>query len=281
MEYHIWCDESDKEGEYYTNFYGGILIESINLKSVLQMMNFIVEELNIKEEIKWQKVNLFTYDKYIKLVDFIFDLLKNNLIKIRIFFKNKQFVPIGLTKEQVKAEYPILYYQFIKHSFGLTYSNSGNEKVYLKIQLDNMPLKGPEKKRFLGYLYKLNTDPEIKNANLHIREGDIFEVDSKSHIPLQCMDLILGAMCFRLNNKHKEKSENTGKRGKRTILKEKLYKHINSKIRELRPNFNIGESTGYNNIEEKWHSPYRHWSFKPNSSVRDYSYSKGKKRINP
>lgn len=278
MEYYIWCDESDKEGEYYTNFYGGILIESTNLKTVLRMLNYKIEELNITEEIKWQKVNAFTFDKYIRLVDFIFELLENNLIKIRIFFKNKQFVPTGLTKEQIKAEYPILYYQFIKHSFGLRYSNNTDEKVYLKIHLDNMPLKGSDKKHFLSFLYKLNNDPDIRKANISIREGDIFEVDSKSHIPLQCMDLILGAICFRLNNKHKEKSENTGKRGKRTILKEKLYKYINSKIRELRPNFNIGISTGYNNIEEQWSHPYRHWSFIPNNSVRDFSFSKGSKK---
>lgn len=36
------------------------------------------------------------------------------------------------------------------------------------------------------------------------------------------MDLILGAICFRLNNKHKVKDSNTNRRGKRTILKEKF-----------------------------------------------------------
>ena len=25
--YYIWFDESDKEGEFYSNFYGGILIK--------------------------------------------------------------------------------------------------------------------------------------------------------------------------------------------------------------------------------------------------------------
>lgn len=278
MEYHIWCDESDKEGEFYTNFYGGILIESKNLKEVLSMMQFIVKELDITEEIKWQKVNAFTYDKYIKLVDFIFELLSNDLIKIRIFFKNKQYVPIGLTKEQTKAEYPILYYQFIKHGFGLQYANEDRGEVFLKIHLDNMPLKGEDKKIFLGCLYRLNNDADMQKANIHIRVGDIFEVDSKSHIPLQCMDLILGAICFRLNNKHKEKSDTTGKRGKRTIIKEKLYKHINQKIRDLRPNFNIGESTGFNESKDRWSHPYRHWSFKPTNHVRDFSFSKGTKK---
>ena len=30
MTYYIWFDESDKEGEFYSNFYGGILIKSLS-----------------------------------------------------------------------------------------------------------------------------------------------------------------------------------------------------------------------------------------------------------
>lgn len=56
--YYIWFDESDKEGEFYSNFYGGILIKSEHLEKVLQMMRCIVEEVGLAgEEIKWQKVN--------------------------------------------------------------------------------------------------------------------------------------------------------------------------------------------------------------------------------
>lgn len=274
MEYYIWCDESDKEGEYYSNFYGGILIDSSNLKIVLSMMDLMREELDITEEVKWQKVNKFTFDRYIKLVDFIFDLLDANLIKIRIFFKNKQYVPQGLTKEQQKAEFPILYYQFIKLGFGLQFSNKSGETIFLKLHLDNIPMKGEDKKTFIKYLYGLNKDNDMNAAFIKIRDGDIFEVDSKEHMPLQCMDLILGAMCFRLNNKHKEKIDSTNKRGKRTILKEKLYKHINSRLRNIRPNFNIGESTGIQNHSDRWEQSYRHWSFKPNNYLRDLSYSK-------
>ncbi len=33
--YYIWFDESDKEGAYYSNFYGGILVDSKNYENVL------------------------------------------------------------------------------------------------------------------------------------------------------------------------------------------------------------------------------------------------------
>ena len=68
--YYVWCDESDKEGEFYSNFYGGLLIESKNLKRVLNRMEQKIAELDITEEIKWQKVNQHFFEKYMMLVDF-------------------------------------------------------------------------------------------------------------------------------------------------------------------------------------------------------------------
>ena len=139
--YYIWFDESDKEGAYYSNFYGGILVDSKNYENVLAMSKTFVEEFGITEEIKWQKVNEYWYEKYLTLVDFIFDLLAQGYIKIRIFFRNNQYTAPYLTREQRHKAYPLLYYQFIKHAFGFQYSNPENKPQYLKIMLDDIPLK--------------------------------------------------------------------------------------------------------------------------------------------
>lgn len=276
--YYIWFDESDKEGSFYSNFYGGILVDSINYHKVLAMSEIMVKELGIvDDEIKWQKVNQYTYDKYLSIVDFIFALLEQGLIKIRIFFRNNQYVPTNITKEQRRKTYTLLYYQFIKYSFGLQYSNKTNRDVYVKIMLDDIPLKGDDKEEFKDYIYRLNRDEGFAHARIKIRKQDICEVDSSRHLLLQFMDLILGSICFRLNNRHKIKDPITGKRGNRTKLKEKLYKHINSKIRELRPNFNIGESTGITTLEDRWLYPYSHWGFKPSECIRDLSKAKKRK----
>lgn len=89
----------------------------LNGDYTLCISNEIVEEVGLSgEEVKWQKVNQYTFDKYIRLVDFVFDLLENGFAKIRIFFRNNQFIPTGLTKEQKRNEFSLLYYQFIKHS---------------------------------------------------------------------------------------------------------------------------------------------------------------------
>ncbi len=272
--YYIWFDESDKEGAFYSNFYGGILVDSKNYEKVIAMSKTFIEEYGITEEIKWQKVNEFCYENYKKLVDFIFSLLAEDLIKIRIFFRNNQYEAPSLTREQKRKTYSLLYYQFIKHAFGVQYSNTSGSPKYLKIMLDDIPLKGEDKKEFKSYIYRLNNDAGFQKANVIIRESDICEVDSKKHLMLQFIDLILGSICFRLNNKHKIKDAATGKRGKRTKVKEKLYKYINTKIRLLKPGFNIGESTGISKIEERWTLPYSHWSFKPSNYIRDYTKAK-------
>ena len=261
--YYIWCDESDKEGEFYSNFYGGLLIESKNLKRVLNRMEQKIAELDITEEIKWQKVNQHFFEKYMMLVDFIFDLLEEGLIKIRIFFRHNQYVPKYLTREQMRKEYSLLYYQFIKHAFGFQYSNDSDHPVSLHISLDELPISEPEKKEFKEFLYGLGSDPSYKAANIQIKKDDILEVDSKKNVPLQMLDLILGAICFRLNDKHKLKAEGSNRRGKRTVLKEKLYKQIYFRISQLRRGFNVGMSTGLSSPIEIWTMPYRHWSFVP------------------
>lgn len=92
------------------------------------------------------------------------------------------------------------------------------------------------------------------------------------------MDIILGAMNFKLNNMNKEKIPDSNKLGKRTIAKEKLYKKILRNIRTIYPNFNIGVSTSYrNDITNNWKDQYRHWCFKSKNSIFDSSLTKKKK----
>lgn len=274
--YYIWFDESDKEGTFYSNFYGGILVDSKDYEKVINMSNIFIKELGIENEIKWQRVNEFSYEKYKKVVDYIFDLLENGYIKIRIFFRNNQYEALSLTKEQKRNTYTLLYYQFIKHAFGLQYSNNTGKEIQLKIMLDDIPVKGEDKNKFKNYIFGLNKDAGFNRALIKIQKDHICEVDSSDHLMLQFMDLILGSMCFRLNNKHKIKDTATNRRGKRTITKEKLYKHINARIRKLHPGFNIGESTGIRFQEERWTLPYSHWSFKPSKYVRNTAKAKRK-----
>ena len=56
---------------------------------------------------------------------------------------------------------------------------------------------------------------------------------------------------------------------------EKLYKHISTRIRQIYPNFNIGESTGkQRDWANAWKHPYRHWNLIPKDHKRDKTKAK-------
>lgn len=148
----------------------------------------------------------------------------------------------------------------------------------MRLYLDEIPLNQEDKIKFVTHLYGLNNDQDFKSKGVHFVEKGISEVDSKIHLPLQFMDMILGAMCFKLNEKDKLKSDGDERPGKRTILKLKLYKHINAKIREIYPDFNIGISTPIKEDSDRWFQIYRHWSFKPKHHIRNMTRTKRAKK---
>lgn len=55
-EFVIYTDESVKDGAYFSNFYGGILVRSRDLKSVCETLADAKARQNMHGEIKWTKV---------------------------------------------------------------------------------------------------------------------------------------------------------------------------------------------------------------------------------
>ncbi|MCR5163728.1 MAG: DUF3800 domain-containing protein [Thermoguttaceae bacterium] len=270
----IYTDESEKEGKFYSNFYGGVLIRSQDLETVIRELESFKESLNLYNELKWVKVTENYLEKYIAFIDRFFDFVEDDKVKVRIMFTQNCFVPVNLTKEQRQNEYFLLYYQFFKHIFGLPYCILELEPpVRIRINLDQMPTTKESSFLFKSYLEGLSRNAQFKKAGVFIDREQIAEVDSKKHILLQCLDIVLGAMAFRLNDKHKEKPNGQRCRGKRTIAKEKLYKHILQRIRRIYPNFNIGETTGHH-LENHWLDPYRHWKFVAKGAQFDSSKTK-------
>lgn len=268
-EIFIWCDESDRKGKFFSDFYGGVLVESIHLKEVYEILNRSCKMLHLKDEIKWHKVSSHYLDKYKLIMDTFFDLIEKGQIKVRIMFTQNAYRATNLNELHKTDGFFILYYQFIKHAFGLSFSNTLDEHRYLRIYFDYLPDTLERRQQFKEYIKGLQTQRKFRLAKLKIRKTDIAEVDSKKHLVLQMLDVVLGSICFRLNNKHKEIPEGKKRRGKRTIAKESLYKHINKRIRKIKPGFNVGKSTGKLKMEDLWLDPYRHWLFKPSSHEID------------
>jgi hypothetical protein len=214
--------------------------------------------------VKWNKITSNYQDKYISLIDTFFDLIAADRIKVRIMFTQNTVVPKNLSKRHIEEKYFILYYHFLKLAFGLQYSPPISGGVRLRIYPDKLPDTAERVAQFKSYLVGLGQSVDFRRLKISISPEDVTEVVSHDHDVLQCLDIVLGAIHFRLNDKHREIPQGQRRRGKRTVAKENVYKHINSRIQAIYPRFNIGISTGHKGDENnRWNHPYRHWLFMP------------------
>jgi hypothetical protein len=258
----IYCDESAKDGKHFSNFYGGILVRSDHVDAVRQSIAAKKIELNLHGEVKWNKITEPYKGKYISPLEHVFDLVAADKLKVRIMFTQNMRVPIGLTAEQKENEYFLLYYQFLKNAFGLRYCSDGAQVTRIRLFLDQLPDTKEKAQRFKNYICALSENPRFKAARVEFRQDSIADAVSHEHDILQCLDIILGSMQFRLNDMHLEKPTGAKRRGKRTRAKEEVYKYINKRIREIYPGFNIGASTSkQHDLVNTWAHPYRHWLF--------------------
>lgn len=273
----IYCDESDDKGKYFSHFYGGAAVDANKRERLEKALNDTYAELQIQGEMKWTKIGSGHERRYIEMMDVFFDFIKNKEIKVRIMFLQNMFSARDLEDYHINNEYFILYYHFIKHAFGLQHCNpQGDRDTYIQLLFDEFPNNKDRADEFKDYLESLNRYPLFRRSRVKVVRDDIGEINSKNHIIAQCLDVVLGSIQFRLNDKHLEKPAGQRRRGKRTIAKEKVYKHINRRIRDLYPHFNIGISTGQPAEDSRWKHEYRHWRFVPTNAVVDPTRAKPK-----
>jgi hypothetical protein len=279
----LFCDESDGDGRYFSYFYGGALVGSSNYMRVTSRLNDCKTRLNLFGEIKWSKVTESYLEKYIEIMRTFFDEIRAGAIRVRIMFmQNAKSKPLVTPIDYEDLRYFKLYYQFVKHAFGLDAITAPAGSVRLRLYFDRFPTKYEEAESFRGYLMGLGRSHEFQRAGLALHPDDITEIESHAHVILQCVDIVLGAMSFRLNDKHKEKPTGSRTRGKRTIAKEKLYKFILAEIRKTHPGFNAGISTGgQSDRQVRLNSPYLHWCFKPYGALLDKTKTKPKNKKRP
>jgi hypothetical protein len=165
----------------------------------------------------------------------------------------------------------------------LIYSPSIPEGTRLRLYFDQFPDTGEKVEQFKGFILGLQHSKGFQDSHLTIVKENVTEVHSHDHVLLQCLDIVLGSMAFRLNDKHKELIAGTKRRGKRTKAKEALYQFINKEIRQIFPHFNVGITTSiYGDPSNVWKRPYRHWCFTPTEFDYDKKLTKrGAKNKNP
>ena len=140
--YIIFCDESDASGKFYSNFYGGVLVGASQCDRITARLNAEKQRLNLLGEVKWAKVSAPYLGKYEDLIRVFFNEIHAGHLRVRIMFRQNAHVPVGLTPAQVDGAYFRLYYQFIKHAFGLAHHPPTGHSVALKLYFDEFPETG-------------------------------------------------------------------------------------------------------------------------------------------
>lgn len=168
-EYIIYCDESIAKGTHYSDFYGGVLVSSEHINQVQEFLKVKKEQLGVFEEIKWTKTNEFTLEGYKEMMTAFFDLLETDVLKVRIMFRQSAFQAANLTNDQKEVHYFLLYYQFVKHAFGLVYSNDTTNEVYLRTYFDELPENPLKAELFKNYIYGLQSLRGFEEAKINER----------------------------------------------------------------------------------------------------------------
>jgi hypothetical protein len=277
-EYVIYTDESVKTGPFFGNFYGGVLLRSSDVDHVNATLRVAATRAGFDGEVKWQKVTSQYLDRYSALMGTFFDLIRDRRLKVRIMFTQTRNVAVDLQAYHRNHAYHLLYFQFLKHAFGLRYCNPGGRPIRLRLYMDQLPDTADKNALLIAFLAGLADSVEFKESQILVPRDQIAEVDSRKHIVLQCLDVVLGAMQFRLNDLHKAKPTGSRRRAKRTVAKHALYRFISRRIREIQPGFNIGVSTAAPTLVDRFKQPYRHWLFVPSSVRIDASRTKVKKK---
>ena len=219
-EYIIYCDESDDKGEFYSNFYGGALLLANDREAIENVLTEAKGPLARDSEFKWTYIGPHNEQLYIAFMEAFFGLIADSYLKVRIMFTQNINQTKGLVEYSVDSEFFILYYHFLKLAFGLRYCNLDRaEDVNVTVYLDDVPDSDEKFENFKDYLSSLSAFPVFHRNRIVIRKESISDVNSEDHVILQAIDVVLGAMQFRLNEKHKAVPEGKKRRCKRTRAK--------------------------------------------------------------
>lgn len=263
-EYWIFCDESIQQGVKYSHFFGGAIVPAARHAEVENRLRAAKARIGFLKELKWTRVSEHWLDGYGRMMTEFFEVLRDGQVRMRVMFSDNRVLPQGMSKVERDDGYFKLYYQFIKHAFGLRHIPCTEHGTRLRLHFDQFPHTKERVEQFKGFLGALPNAAALRDSRLLLSPDHISELNSKEHVLLQCVDLVLGAMAFRLNDLHLRKPEGQRVRGKRTIAKDKLYRHILKEIHTLKPALNPKISTAPDPFPEgSWSMPYSHWSFKP------------------
>ncbi len=272
--YELCADEAWTHGgtplNRYWCFFGGIFGLESDLSKLELALARIVQTHGHKIEIKWANVSRQSQSLYIELLNEFFSQLTSKDIKYRQRFLDRMHVYVPArneTKQSALDTQYRVYYQFLKHHFGLQYlPRAQNQFDTVFIRLDE---HSSQEHKLVLKTFAEKLPHWLGRTDLHFH---VSFVESKAHLRLQICDLIMGAAgSYGIKMHLKRQPGQRGMSGKQKLRLE-IAKYIYEKIKEIVLNqrntraFNWFDTTGIDDsVENQLHHKIRIWKFVPKS----------------
>ena len=157
------------------------------------------------------------------------------------------------------------YNLFIRNAFNIFFAE---EPIELILYFDQLPDK---KERNFEFKYKLINSimkaSSNKNHIISLKKENIYEVDSKKHYLLGCIDVVVGLIDYFAN-----KYSSNQVKSKRELGRIKVLNHLLSLINDLVPNIDYFKSTKPLYNLNAWKKPYGHYLYKISEKQKIYQY---------
>ena len=246
------CDESSKKGKRFSYFYGGAMLKENKYDKIASILNDYKAKFGLNE-LKRTKINDRNYKSYMDVLELFFTFVKSGDIKVRIMFSPNEQLQTDIPHSQNET-YTKFYHTFIINSFNIFYA----QKDYsLRLIFDDLPETKEQCLKFKTSLIKsIKRNKKPKTNKVFLKKQDIAEVDSKKHVILQCVDVIVGLTDFFLNTTDEDLNNSV-----RAKAKFNVWKFIYERILEINKEFNFTKSTLPIYSHKGWNTPYQHFVY--------------------
>jgi Protein of unknown function (DUF3800) len=192
----LFCDEAGKETDRFLAV-GGLIVTSESAIVVRNHFSAMQRQLNIKSEVKWNKLKKGNRDKFQKLTHLFFDLIRLNHMSFHCIMVDFNRFDHELRPDGGKsASLRRMYYQLILHRLGTKYGKTCHLYAFADHakELAGLELLKVGLNSVLKSKYKC---PENCLKAIEFR-------DSASETLLQVNDLLLGAVCYQKNRRFED-----------------------------------------------------------------------------
>lgn len=270
-KYQIFADEAwthQHPLNRYHTFFGGIFGKESDIDRLSTKLSNIRAISSFKnQEVKWSTLSPKNYDFYVSLVDCFFKNIEEGAIKYRQMFLDRAFQYDGNAGDSdLDVQYK-LYYQFIKHSFGIQFLPKEESEILLRLDGHS----SQKHKDSLQYFVEEEIPKKIDRLDIAV---NVTYVDSRKHINLQVCDVVMGAAGYYGNKYYLRREPSQRGMTNKQKIKLRLAKYIYDKLREIDAKdrgsraFNWFESTGRSGDQENYlHHKLRIWKFIPKTYV--------------